>query len=89
MIIKIVIMVYLCFQIAFAIVTLKTIAEGVGIEDFWEFQFLLWTPAQIYKYNRKVNWFGAYFLAFLLLIFNTIPYLIRILCYLLCVGRKD
>lgn len=77
---------WICLQIAVAIATLKIIAEVAGREDFWESQFLLWTPAQIYKYNRKVNWFGAYFLAFLLLIFNTIPYLIRILC---CIRRKN
>lgn len=79
----------ICLQFAVAITTLKLITENAGREDFWESQFLLWTPAQFYKYNGKVNWFGAYFLAFLLLIFNTIPYLIRILCYLCCVGRKD
>ena len=80
---------WVCLQIVLALVTIKTIEEGVGTEDFWECQWLLWTPAQIYKYNGKVNWFGAYFLAFFLLIFNTIPYLIRILCYLCCVGRKN
>ena len=80
---------WICLQIAVAITTLKIIAESAGEKDFWKSQFLLWTPAQFYKYTGKVNWFGACFLAFLLLIFNPIPYLIRILCYLCCVGRKN
>ena len=84
-----IIIVYLCLQLITALATIIILYEGANTEDFWEFQFFLWTPAQIYKYNEKVNWFGAYFLAFLLLLFNTIPYLIRILCYLCCVGRKD
>lgn len=84
-----IIAILVCLQITFGVSAIAFLCEGVGREDFWESQFLLWTPAQIYKYNGKVNWFGAYFLAFLLLIFNTIPYLIRILCYLCCAGRKD
>ena len=85
----VVILILGCLQLFAAWTTFIILCESIGRKDFWEFQFFLWTPAQIYKYNKKVNWFGAYFLAFLLLIFNTIPYLIRILCYLCCVGRKD
>ena len=80
---------WICLQIVFAIITIKIIDENAGSEDFWKHQCFLWTPAQFYKYSKKVNWFGAYFLAFLLLLFNTVPYLIRILWYLCCVGRKD
>lgn len=78
-----------CLQLIMAFLTIIIMAESIRNEDFWECQCFLWTPAQIYKYSKKVNWFGAYFLAFLLLLFNTVPYLIRILCYLCCVGRKD
>lgn len=81
---------YIIIQFLFAIMTMLMVGlTGAPDVDFWETQPFLWTPAQIYKYNKKVNWVGAFFLAFLLLIFNTIPYLIRIFCYLFTVGRRN
>ena len=84
------IIVYIIIQFFIAFMTAIMVSfKGVPDVDFWEMQVFLWTPAQVYKYNKKVNWVGAFFLAFLLLIFNTIPYLIRIFCYLFTVGRRN
>jgi hypothetical protein len=81
---------YIIIQFLFALMTVLILGfkENYSV-DFWEIQIFLWTPAQIYRYNKKINWVGAFFLAFLLLVFNTIPYLIRILCYLFTVGRRN